>query len=195
MIAVKQAIVVEGRYDKNKLSQIFDALIVPVGGFAIFNDVQTLDFLRRLAVERGIIILTDPDGAGLVIRNFLRSAIQKGQVYHAYIGAHEGREKRKNAPSKEGLLGVEGVTEEEIVHAVLSCGAARELQDVATEPITTGDLYTLGLSGKPNSAALRRKLLCALGLPLNMSSGALCRWLSGQLTVQQLGEIVRELQM
>lgn len=194
MISIRQAIVVEGRYDKNKLSQIFDALIVPVNGFSIFNDRKTLDFLRRLAVERGIIILTDPDGAGLVIRNFLRSAIADGRVYHAYVGAHKGREKRKSTPSGEGLLGVEGVTDEEIIHAVLSCGAAHEGSSAPQAPITTADLYAVGLSGGPGSAALRQRLMDRLGLPPNLSAGALCRWLSGRVTPDQLAQIVQELQ-
>lgn len=194
MIAVAQAIVVEGRYDKNRLSQIFDALIVPVNGFSIFKDTQTLALLRRLAVERGIIVLTDPDGAGLVIRNFLRSAIQDGQMYHAYVGVHPGREKRKRTPSKEGLLGVEGVSEEEIIRAVQNCGAARGPIDAVQESITAGDMYELGLSGRPNSTALRLRLLERLGLPLNMSTTALRRYLSGQLTAAQLAEIVQDLQ-
>lgn len=193
MIAVRQAIVVEGRYDKNRLSQIFDALIVPVNGFSIFKDKQTVALLRRLAVERGLIVLTDPDGAGLVIRNFLRSAIQDGQVYHAYVGAHPGREKRKTAPSKEGLLGVEGVSEEELIQAIQNCGAARGAVAAVQEPITPADMYELGLSGRPDSTALRLRLLERLGLPLNMSTAALRRYLSGQLTAAQLKQIVQEL--
>ena len=193
MIPVSQAIVVEGRYDKNRLSQIFDALIVPVNGFGIFKDVATLSLLRRLAVERGLIILTDSDGAGLIIRNFLRSVIAEGQVYHAYVGEYRGKEKRKAAPSKEGLLGVEGVPEEEIIHAVATCGAVREPVRETPERITTNDLYFLGLAGGKNSAEKRKKLLRRLGLPQNLSAGALCRYLSGLVSIEQIAEILKEL--
>lgn len=193
MIPVSQAIVVEGRYDKNRLSQIFDALIVPVNGFGIFKDTDTLALLRRLAVQRGLIVLTDSDGAGLVIRNFLRSSIAEGQVYHAYVGEYRGKEKRKAAPSREGLLGVEGVPEEEIIRAVAACGAAREAASEPPERITSNDLYFLGLSGGKNSAEKRKKLLRRLGLPQNLSAGALCQYLSGLISLEKIEEIVKEL--
>ncbi len=194
MIPIRQAIVVEGRYDKNRLSQIFDALIIQLNGFGIFKDRQTLALLRRLAVERGVIVLTDPDGAGLVIRNFLRSSIAEGQVYHAYVGAHAGKEKRKAAPSREGLLGVEGVTEAEIIRAIETCGAARGPLPAVTAPITPADLYFLGLSGCEQSAEKRKKLLRRLSLPQNLGTGALCRYLSGQVTPEQLREIVWDME-
>ncbi len=163
MLAIRQAIAVEGRYDQNKLSQLFDTIIVPLNGFGIFRDEKKLQYLRRLARERGLIILTDPDGAGLVIRNYLRSAIQEGEVVHAYISPRQGKEKRKTAPSREGLLGVEGAPDEEILRAIQNCGAARESLPAQGEKISKNDLYFLGLAGGEGSAEKRRRLLVCLG--------------------------------
>ena len=191
MMTIRQAIVVEGRYDQIKLSQLFDTLIVPLNGFSIFKDQHKLQFLRRLARERGLIVLTDPDGAGLVIRNYLRSAIQEGEVAHAYIPPRQGTEKRKTAASCEGLLGVEGVPDEDILRAIQNCGAAHESLPAQGEKISKNDLYFLGLAGGEGSAGKRRKLLKRLGLPENLSTGALCRYLSGVVTHSQLEELLQ----
>lgn len=193
MLTIRQAIAVEGRYDQNKLAQLVDALIVPLDGFGIFRDQGKLQYLRRLARERGLIILTDPDGAGLVIRNYLRSAIQEGEVTHAYIPPRQGKERRKAAPSREGLLGVEGVEDADILRALQNCGAAREDLPPQGEKLCKNDLYFLGLAGGEGSAEKRRRLLNRLGLPGNLSTGALCRYLSGVVTRSQLEEILAQL--
>lgn len=195
MIPVRQAIVVEGRYDKNKLSQIFDTLIVPVHGFSVFKDKELISMLRRLAQERGIIVLTDPDGAGLLIRNYLRTVIPQGEVYHAYVPQKPGKERRKTAASKEGYLGVEGIGEEELIAAIRHCGASGETPEAAFEPISAADLYSLGLCGRPNSAKKKKALLKKLGLPQNLSTGALLRYLSGFISLEQLEQLARQLDL
>ena len=124
MIKIKQAIVVEGRYDKNTLSQIVDAPIIETNGFGIMKDKANLAFLRRVAENRGLIVFTDSDGAGFVIRNFLKSAIDPAYLLHAYIPDIYGKEKRKSAPGKEGKLGVEGMTRQVILDALRRCGAS-----------------------------------------------------------------------
>ena len=141
MIKLVPAIVVEGRYDKNKLSQIFDTVIIEVGGFGLFKDKEKTDLLRRIAETRGLVVLTDSDGAGLVIRNRIKSCISTGRVYHAYIPDIYGKEKRKAQPSKEGKLGVEGMTDDIIVQAVKNSGA---FDDVAVcEPLLTKEPSTI----------------------------------------------------
>ncbi len=167
---IKQAIVVEGRYDKNTLSQIVDAPIFETNGFGIFKDKKRLELLRRIAAQRGVIIFTDSDGAGFVIRNFLKGALPKEQVLHAYIPDIYGKERRKAVASKEGKLGVEGMTREVILEALRKAGA-EDLQR-AGEPITKTDLYLAGLSG-PNSSVNRKKLLEELGFPEHLTSNAL----------------------
>lgn len=171
MIRLAQAIVVEGKYDKIKLGQIFDAVIITTDGFGIFNDREKMDYLRRLAVTCGIIVFTDPDGAGLVIRNHIKSAVGEGKVYHAYIPDVPGKERRKRQPGKAGLLGVEGVSDRMIIDAVLSCGVGES--QTPKHPITKADLYDLGLSGSIGSAALRKKLAARLCLPSNLSANGL----------------------
>lgn len=174
MISVREVIVVEGRYDKNTLSQIFDAIIIETGGFAVFNDAEKLTLLRRLAEARGLVILTDSDGAGFVIRNFIKGAIDPALVKNAYIPDVPGRERRKSAPSKEGKLGVEGMEAEVLIDALRRAGAT--LGGAAARAgggITKADLYTAGLSGWPGSAARRKALLKKLDLPEYLSPNAL----------------------
>ena len=175
MIPVKEVIVVEGRYDKNTLSQIFDAVIVETAGFGVFNDREKLALLRRLAEARGLVVLTDSDGAGFVIRNFLKGAIDPALVKQAYIPDIPGKERRKTAPGKEGLLGVEGMRPEILLQALRNAGADFEDAQAAParEPVTKQDFFTLGLSGRPDSAAKRAALLQALSLPAHMSANAL----------------------
>lgn len=154
MIPVKEVIVVEGRYDKNTLSQIFDAVIVETSGFGVFNDKEKLALLRRLAEARGLVVLTDSDGAGFVIRNFLKGAIDPALVKQAYIPDVAGKERRKASPSKEGKLGVEGMSAETLIDALRRAGATLgdEAPTHRSGGITKATLYELGLSGRPDSA-------------------------------------------
>lgn len=172
MIKVGPVILVEGKYDKIKLSQIFDATILTTDGFGIFKQKDKLDLLRRLAETRGLLVFTDPDGAGFVIRNYLKGAVPKEKLFHAYIPDLYGKEKRKSKGSKEGKLGVEGVPDEVIIRAVEASGA---LQGVvpAKNGITKADLYELGLSGGAGSAQRRQRLLKDLQLPQQLSPNAL----------------------
>lgn len=174
MVSIRQAIVVEGRYDKNTLSQIVDAPIIETSGFGVMNDKQLLSFLRRVAEQRGLIILTDSDGAGFVIRNYLKGALPKDKVLHAYIPDLYGKEKRKATPGKEGKLGVEGMNPEVLLTALKNAGATIDGETVTPkQQITKQDFYALGLSGTKDSKTNRQKLLQRLDLPQHMSSNAL----------------------
>ena len=172
---IQEVIVVEGRYDKNTLLQVVDASVLELGGFGIFNDREKTALLRRLAETRGIILFTDPDGAGFVIRNRLKGAIPTGRVLHAYVPDVYGKEKRKRAPGKEGLLGVEGMTKEILLEALENAGAdlGGEAAKKPGDTITKFDLYTAGLSGRPDSAAKRAAFLEKLRFPAHMSANAL----------------------
>ena len=178
---LRQAIVVEGKYDQNTLRQIVDTAIFTTNGFADMKDPALLRLLRQAAQTTGLIILTDSDGAGFLIRNTLKSALPETGVLHAYIPDLPGKEKRKAAPGKEGLLGVEGMTPEILLKALRNAGA--EFADGSTppparEPITKQDLFALGLSGGPESAKKRAALLKALSLPAHMSANALLQALN-----------------
>lgn len=177
MRRIREVIVVEGRYDKNALSQTVEATVIPVGGFGVFNDKEKLAFLRRLAEERGLIVLTDSDGAGFVIRNYLKGTLPKDRVKQAYIPDIHGKERRKRHAGKEGKLGVEGMRPEVLLEALTRAGAtflddAAEEQP-AGEPITKADLFALGLTGGPDSAAKRRALLKRLALPEHLTANGL----------------------
>ncbi len=180
MIKIREAIVVEGRYDKNTLSQIVDAPILETSGFSIMKDKQSLAFLRKVAESRGLIVLTDSDGAGFVIRNFLKGAIPASQLKHAYIPDIPGKERRKSAPGKEGKLGVEGMRPEVIVGALRKAGATIDgestVRTVGT--ITKQDFSELGLSGSANSSVKRQSLMKKLGLPEHLSANALLQALN-----------------
>lgn len=171
---ISEVIVVEGRYDKNTLSQVVDATIVDVGGFGVFNDAQKLALLRQLAMTRGLIILTDPDGAGFVIRNHLKGALPKERVKHAYVPDVYGKEKRKKKGGKEGKLGVEGMKAEVLLSALRAAGATfgGEAQPDRREPITKADMLDAGLIGE-NSASRRAELVKELSLPEYLSANAL----------------------
>ncbi len=178
---LRQAIVVEGKYDQNTLRQIVDTAIFTTNGFADMKDPALLRLLRQAAQTTGLVILTDSDGAGFLIRNTLKSALPETGVLHAYIPDLPGKEKRKAAPGKEGLLGVEGMTPEILLKALRNAGA--EFADGSTppparEPITKQDLFALGLSGGPESAKKRAALLKALSLPAHMSANALLQALN-----------------
>ncbi len=175
MHSVREVIVVEGRYDKNALSQLVDAVIIETSGFGIFNDAQKQKLLRRLAAERGLVVLTDSDGAGFVIRNFIKGCVDPALVKHAYIPDVAGKERRKSAPSKEGKLGVEGMRPEVLLVALRRAGAS--VDDEAAAPprarITKADMYKRGLSGGEGSRARRAALIRALDLPEKLSAEAL----------------------
>ncbi len=175
MISVKEVIVVEGRYDKNTLSQVFDAVIVETSGFGLFKDGEKLALLRRLAEKRGLVVLTDSDGAGFVIRNYIKGAIDPALVKMAYIPDVPGKERRKSSPSKEGKLGVEGMSAEVLIAALRRAGATLggETATHRTGGITKATLYELGLSGRQDSAARRRELLKKLDLPEKLGANAL----------------------
>ena len=178
---LRQAIVVEGKYDQNTLRQIVDTAIFTTNGFADMKDPALLRLLQQAAQTTGLVILTDSDGAGFLIRNTLKSALPETGVLHAYIPDLPGKEKRKAAPGKEGLLGVEGMTPEILLKALRNAGA--EFADGSTppparEPITKQDLFALGLSGGPESAKKRAALLKALSLPAHMSANALLQALN-----------------
>ena len=182
---IKETIVVEGRYDKNTLSQVVDASILELGGFGIFNDREKTALLRRLAETCGIILFTDPDGAGFVIRNHLKGSIQSGRVLHAYVPDVYGKEKRKR---KEGKLGVEGMRPEVLLDALRASGATFEQEEsVKRNPLTHADLMELGLIG-PGSKARRAALLKELALPEHLSTGALLDVLGCLTTREQLVE-------
>lgn len=172
MIKLRQAIVVEGRYDKNTLSQLVDAPIFETNGFGVMKDRELLEFLRRVAQTRGLIILTDSDGAGFVIRNFLKGALPKDKVLHAYIPDIYGKERRKTHAGKEGKLGVEGMTPEILLSALRNAGAQTEQTDAPTERITKTDLFLAGLSGGVGSAEKRAKLQKELRLPAHLGASA-----------------------
>ena len=193
MIKIREAIVVEGRYDKNTLSQIVDAPILETSGFGIFKNKQQLAFLRRVAHERGLIVFTDSDGAGFVIRNHLKSAIDPQYLKHAYIPDIYGKERRKSAPGKEGKLGVEGMTPEVIVDALRKAGATIEGEDTpVTQQITKQDLMELGLSGGKDSSQKRLALLKNLELPERMSTNAMLQALNLLYDLEELKQMLQE---
>ncbi len=175
MIGVREVIVVEGRYDKNTLSQCVDAVIIETAGFGIFNDRQKQALLRKMAEARGIIILTDSDGAGFMIRNFIKGCVDPALVKHAYIPDVPGKERRKRAPSKEGKLGVEGMRAETLIEALRRAGATFDGEDARSREkrITKADLCAKGLSGARDSAARRKELLKKLELPERMTANGL----------------------
>lgn len=188
MVSIKEAIVVEGRYDKNTLSQLVDAPILETSGFGIMKDKAQLALLRRVAKTRGLIIFTDSDGAGFVIRNFLKSAIEPQYLKHAYIPDIHGKERRKSAPGKEGKLGVEGMSPEIILESLRRAGATftgEEAKQIKKN-ITKQDLMDLGLSGGAGSSQKRLTLLKQLQLPEHMSSNAMLQALNLLLTLDEL---------
>lgn len=171
---IKEVIVVEGRYDRNMLLQVVDATVVETGGFSVFNDREKLNFLRRLAEKRGLILLTDSDGAGFVIRNYLKGALPKEHIKQAYIPDMPGKERRKHKPGKEGKLGVEGMSPQVLLEALRRSGAtfADESPTMEKNAITKADLLEKGLIG-PGSVARRQALLRELSLPAHLTPNAL----------------------
>ena len=194
MVKIKEAIVVEGRYDRNTLSQIVDAPILETSGFGIFKDKQQMALLRRIAETRGLIVFTDSDGAGFVIRNHIKSAIPGKYLKHAYTPDILGKERRKAAPGKEGKLGVEGMSREIILEALRKAGATIEGEEgVSSHQITKQDLMVLGLSGGADASTRRLALLKKLGLPERMSPNAMLQALNLLYSLEELEEIVKSI--
>lgn len=193
MLRIQQAIVVEGRYDKNTLSQLVDTVILETAGFGIFKNDEVLALLRRLALERGLIVLTDSDGAGFVIRNYLRGAIDPALVKHAYIPDCPGKERRKRRPGKEGKLGVEGMSPAVLEQALRRAGATvlGETEEPVPSrcPITKGDLYAAGLSGTAGAQERRKELLRRLELPEHLSPNAMLEVLNALYGYQELAKL------
>lgn len=194
MVKIREAILVEGRYDKNTLSQIVDAPILETSGFGIFRDKQQMALLRKVAQQRGLIVFTDSDGAGFVIRNHIKSAVPGIFLKHAYIPDIPGKEKRKAAPGKEGKLGVEGMSREIILESLRRAGATIEGEDVPQpKQITKQDLMALGLSGGPDASEKRLKLLKRLHLPERMSPNAMLQALNLLYSLEELTSIMESL--
>ena len=195
MVKIREAIVVEGRYDKNTLSQIVDAPIFETSGFQIMKNKDNLELLRRIAKTRGLIVFTDSDGAGFVIRNYLKGAIAPQYLRHAYIPDVYGKERRKSAPGKEGKLGVEGMPPDVILSCLRRAGATFQEEESSPkeEAITKQDLMDLGLSGGKDSSFLRKKLLKKLDFPEHMSANAMLSALNVLYTLPQLQEILKSL--
>lgn len=195
MFHIREAIVVEGRYDKNTLSQVVDTLILETSGFGIFKDPEQMALLRRAAEKRGLIVLTDSDGAGFVIRSRIKGAIPQEHVKHAYIPDVYGKEKRKKRGGKEGKLGVEGMPPQ-VLEQVLRRAGATFLEEEPPEkesapPLTKADLFAAGLTGGPDSAASRLALLKELSLPEHMSANALLAVLNGCYSRQEARKILK----
>ncbi len=178
MVKIKQAVIVEGKYDKIKLSSIIDAPIIQTDGFGIFKDKELQKMIRLLAERNGILVLTDSDAAGFKIRSFIGSTVDQKNIYHAYIPDIFGKEKRKTEPSKEGKLGVEGMPESVIMQALEKAGVLCETTEEPLRPITKQDFYELGLTGGPDSSEKRRDLLKYYGLPSRLSANSLIKVLN-----------------
>ena len=195
MRRIKEVIVVEGRYDKNTLAQAVDAVIVTLGGFSVFNDREKLAFLRRLAEKQGLIILTDSDGAGFVIRNYLKGALPKDKIRQAYIPDVRGKERRKRRPGREGRLGVEGMRPEVLVEALRRAGATfldETAEASAKEALTKAYLYELGLTGGQDIAARRKDLLERLDLPEHLTANGLLEALNLLYDREELETLLRD---
>lgn len=194
MIKIDRVVIVEGRYDKIKLSSVIDGIIIETEGFGIFNNKEKQALIRRLAETKGLLILTDSDSAGFKIRSFIRGMVPADQIKHAYIPDIFGKEKRKAEPSKEGKLGVEGIRPEIIIEALGKAGVlCEEVDNTPRREITKLDLYEDGLSGRTDSDALRKKLLKHLDLPERLTSNALVQILNTFLTYEEYKTTVREI--
>lgn len=195
MITIKEAVIVEGKYDKIKLSNFIDGLIITTDGFGVFKDKEKQQLIRHLAKTRGLLVLTDSDGAGFVIRSFLKGIVPPEQVKNAYIPDIFGKEKRKASPSKEGKLGVEGLSEEILSQAISRSGATCTITDSvqkSVDAITKADLFLLGLSGCDNAAENRDKLKKRLNLPQKLTPNSLLAVLNCLMTRNELIQIMGE---
>ncbi len=193
MIKLKQAVIVEGKYDKIKLDSIIDTLIIETDGFQIFKDREKLDFIRKLAKTRGVIVMTDSDSAGFMIRSHIGGAVIEGEIINVYIPEIAGREKRKTKDSADGLLGVEGVSEQVIMSALAAAGVTAAQDETQCRRVTKSDLYDDGLYGGTNSRLLREKLLQSLGLPHRISANVLPRAIEHLVTYEQYKDAVEKI--
>lgn len=191
-LKISQAIVVEGKYDKIKLSAVIDGMIICTNGFGIYKDKSIVELIRLYAKTSGIIVLTDSDSAGFQIRNHLKGLVPDGNIINLYIPEIFGKERRKNAPSKEGKLGVEGI-DVGTLREIFERSGVLTAEDTGTEIITAKDFYELGLSGRLYSSNLRRELCKTLGLPVNMTSKALADYVSRTCGKQKLLQLVEEI--
>lgn len=195
MIHLRQAVIVEGKYDKIKLSSIVDALIITTDGFSVFKNKEKIALIKELAEKDGVIVLTDSDSAGFKIRNYIKGCTQKGKVTNIYIPDIFGKEKRKAAPSKEGKLGVEGIPSQILIEAFEKAGVTvSDKRDTQKEEITRIRLFDDGFIGQPNSDEKRKKLLKALSLPSMLSTGAMLEVLNSMFTVQEYEEAVKNIE-
>lgn len=194
MIRIREAVIVEGKYDKIKLSNLLDTLIVVTNGFSIHKDKERLSFIRKLAAERGIVILTDSDHAGFQIRSFLSGALPGEQVKHAYIPDVKGKERRKDQPSKEGLLGVEGMEAADILQALERAGVFYIEEPEPRRLVTNADLFNDGFSGRPESKRKKRMLLQKLHLPAFLSTHSFLETINGMMTYEAYQNLVDELE-
>ena len=194
MLRINEVIVVEGRYDKNSLSQVVDATIIETSGFGIFNDKQKQKLLRTMAEAKGLVVLTDSDGAGFVIRNFIKSCVDPKLVKHAYIPDIYGKERRKDKASKEGKLGVEGMKPEVLLECLMRAGVAVNDCQPSQEcqPISKADMYAKGLSGKSGSKEMRLKLIKQLDLPEHISADALLDILNATMSREDFLQLLIE---
>ena len=188
---LSKAIIVEGKYDKIRLSNIFDTIIVATEGFGIFNDKSKQKYIKKLADSCGVIILTDSDGAGFVIRNFVRNICAGGKIYNAYIPDISGKEKRKTAPSKENKLGVEGIDDDIIRKSIANLSLSEEQPRIGD--ISMGDLFELGIIGGDNSSFLRKELIKEIDLPEHISSKALLEIINLMFSLEELKQIIANL--
>lgn len=193
LIRLDRPVVVEGRYDKAKLAGLVDALILTTEGFRIYNDQKRLALLRTLAGESGLILLTDPDGAGFQIRNFLRGAVPGEKLINIYLPDLFGKERRKRHPSKEGKLGVEGFSAQQLIAAFYEAGVVVGADTPRPDPVSKTDLYLWGLSGTPEASVRRGKLKELLGLPQRLSSNELAALLSRLGQRQRVEQLLEQL--
>ena len=187
MLKIKEAVIVEGRYDKIKLSSLIDAPIIETNGFRVFSDKEKQNLIRQIADARGILVLTDSDSAGFVIRNFLKGVVDKSKIKHCYIPQIKGKEKRKAQKGKEGLLGVEGVTDEVIINAIRKSGATIIGENnIKENEIKKSDLFYLGLTGAENAEKNRKKLLKHLNMPTYLTTNAMLTALNCLYSLDEL---------
>lgn len=195
MIHIEQAVVVEGKYDKIKLSSIIDGVIITTNGFSVLKNKEKLDLIRYYAKNKGIIILTDSDSAGFKIRSYLKGAVNEGNIINVYIPDVFGKEKRKNAPSKEGKLGVEGIDCDVLLEAFKKAGVimSEKNDTLITDKITVADLYELGLSGGSNSSEKRKLILKELKMPELLSASAMLEVVNTMMSKEEFGELCSRL--
>lgn len=193
-LRLREAVIVEGKYDKIRLSELIATPIIETGGFRVFKDKEKQKLIRSIAQRRGILVMTDVDSAGFVIRNFLRGIVPEEQIRHAYIPTVEGKERRKAQPSKEGILGVEGLDKELLAQAIRSSGAHIEGEaNASVAPITKGDFYDYGLTGSEHSAEYRTMILQSLGLPKYLTTNAMIAALNCLFTKEEFENYLLQL--